>query len=81
MNKRNAKTLSLFDLMQMYPTEESAVRYFESLRWGDKPVCVKRGYNGIYHNWSKKHCTRYVNEFTFRLRADRASRTETTIGN
>ena len=43
MNKRTATTLSLFDLMQMYPTEESAVRYFESLRWGDKPVCVKCG--------------------------------------
>ena len=28
---------------------------------------MKRGYNGVYHNWSKKHCTQYVNEFTFRL--------------
>ena len=28
---------------------------------------LKRGYNGTYHNWSMKHCQRYVNEFVFRL--------------
>ena len=28
---------------------------------------LKRGYKGVYHNWSMKHCYRYVNEFTFRL--------------
>ena len=28
---------------------------------------LKRGYNGTYHNWSMKHCERYVNEFAFRL--------------
>lgn len=28
---------------------------------------LKRGFTGTYHNWSVKHCGRYVNEFTFRL--------------
>ena len=28
---------------------------------------LKRGYNGVYHNWSKKHCQQYINEFVFRL--------------
>lgn len=41
--KRVAKTLSLFELMQMYPTEESAVRYMESVRWGDTPCCSRCG--------------------------------------
>ena len=28
---------------------------------------LKRGYNGVYHNWSAKHTQRYINEFAFRL--------------
>ncbi len=28
---------------------------------------LKRGYNGVYHNWSKKHMRRYVSEFVFRF--------------
>ena len=43
MTKRKATTISLFDLMQQYPTEESAFEYFEQNRWGNKPICVKCG--------------------------------------
>jgi transposase-like protein len=28
---------------------------------------LKKGYSGIYHNFSTKHLQRYINEFTFRL--------------
>ena len=28
---------------------------------------LKRGYNGVYHQWRTKHMARYVDEFTFRL--------------
>ena len=28
---------------------------------------LKRGYTGVYHQWSTKHMARYINEFTFRL--------------
>lgn len=35
---------------------------------------LKRGYNGVYHQWSFKHMARYVNEFTFRLNEGNVSR-------
>lgn len=41
MPKRKATTLSLFQLTQQYPTVESAVRYFERVRWHGSPVCAK----------------------------------------
>jgi len=41
MSKRIAATPSLFQLTQMFPTIESAVRYFEGIRWHGSPVCTK----------------------------------------
>ena len=41
--KRRATTLSLFDLMTKYPTEQDAIDYLERIRWGDKPCCTRCG--------------------------------------
>lgn len=41
MSKRTATTLSLFQLTKLFPTVESAVRYFEGIRWNGSPVCTK----------------------------------------
>lgn len=43
MTKHHAKTLSLFELTQMFPKEEDAIRYLEELRWGSEPFCTKCG--------------------------------------
>ena len=56
--KAKTKTLSLFELMEIYPTEETAIRYFERVRWGDNPYCVRcNGTNKITPQ--KKHVGRY----------------------
>ena len=41
MSKRIATTMSLFQLTQLFPTVESAMRYFERVRWNGSPVCTK----------------------------------------
>ncbi len=43
MKKQRVKTISLFELMEKYPTQEDAIKYFETLRWGCKPNCTKCG--------------------------------------
>ena len=43
MPKRHATTLSLFQLTELFPTVESAMRYFEWVRWNGSPVCAKCG--------------------------------------
>lgn len=53
-----SKPISLFQLTQLFPTEDDAIRHLEKLRWGDSPVCVKCGCD---HKITpqKKHPGRY----------------------
>ncbi len=43
MARRKAKTISLFELMEQYPTEADAIKYLEQIRWGDSLCCVRCG--------------------------------------
>ena len=56
--KRIAKTIGIFELNQKYSTDHKARIYFEELRWGKKPVCVRcGGFKKITEQ--KKHPGRY----------------------
>ena len=56
--------------MKAYKTEADAVKYFETIRWGAKPVCVKcGGKDKIKQQKNKKDywcgdCRSYFNAFT-----------------
>ncbi len=46
MPKKHANTLGFVEVVQKYPTDEDAIKYFEQLRWGDEPYCTKCGCTG-----------------------------------
>ena len=48
--------------VRQFVNDQASTNGVESL-W----ATLKRGYNGVYHHWNKKHMTRYINEFVFRL--------------
>ena len=37
------KIFTLCELYEQFPTKQSAIEYFEELRWGDTPFCTKCG--------------------------------------
>ncbi len=43
---KEATALSLYEIMDLRKTGEDAIRYFEGIRWGDKPACVECGCDG-----------------------------------
>lgn len=48
--------------VKQFVNEQASTNGVESF-W----ATLKRGYNGVYHHWDKKHMTRYINEFVFRM--------------
>ena len=69
-SKNKAVVLSLYEIVDRYKTKEDAIRYFEKMRWGDKPVCVKCGCTGRITAQKKAgdywcgDCRSYFNAFT-----------------
>ena len=39
--KRTAKTISITQLLQLFPDNESCIRWLEKIRWKDDPICNK----------------------------------------
>ncbi len=69
-DKRKVKTLSLFSLMELYPTKESAIKYFEKIIWKDQVSCSKCGCDSKikkqkdnFNYWCGS-CRGYFNVFT-----------------
>lgn len=69
-NKNKVKTLSLFNLMELYPTKESAIKYFQKTIWSDRVSCskcscdkkIKQQKDGF--NYWCGSCRSYFNVFT-----------------
>ena len=69
-SKNKPKILSRYEIEERYKTKEDAIRYFENLRWGNEPVCVKCGCTGRITAQKKVgdywcgDCRSYFNAFT-----------------
>lgn len=56
MSKRQAKTISIIEVLAMFSTEHKAVKWLENRRWQGKPRCPHcGGTDNIYRYKSKKH--------------------------
>lgn len=53
-SKAKKKRISLFELMEMFPTEETAMQYIESVRWNGARYC---GHCGSFRTVESKHPT------------------------
>ena len=60
--KRFYKHLPVKHSVREYVNEMASTNGIESV-W----AVLKRGYTGVYHQWSFKHLARYVDEFVFRM--------------
>ena len=60
------KTISLYEFFQMFPDEQAAVAYVESIRWNDEPACphcgsvaVSRVRSGKPMPWRCRDCRKH----------------------
>ena len=53
------ETLSIYEFMELVPTEDAAVAFVEKARWGNRPVCPHCG------SFSVSRCTKPM---TYRCR-------------
>ena len=70
--KIKAKTTGIYELYEKFSTDHKARKYFEELRWGKKPICIRcGGFEKITPQKRKKKgsywcgdCRNYFNAFT-----------------
>lgn len=65
---RTAETLSIIQLMNMFPTNDAAIEWLERARWGNSPACahcgsttkirIAKSANKKWHRWCTK-CSKY----------------------
>ena len=63
MNKTKAKTISAFQFLKMFDTEEKCIEFLEELRWGKKVVCVYCEGDRIGTHRKDYHCKDCRKEF------------------
>lgn len=55
MKKRIAETMSIMDVLELFPNEEESIKWFEELLWGDKKICPHCGcFENVTQPQSKK---------------------------
>ena len=62
MKKHNYRRISVNHSVGEYIKGMASTNGVESM-W----AILKRGYNGTFHHFTRKHLQKYVDEFTFRL--------------
>ena len=57
--KNNRKGISVLELLQMFPDDKSAEKWFEKIRWGDRITCAYCGSENISLNNGKSNANPY----------------------
>ena len=68
--KRAAKTIGVLEFTKIFPDEETAVQYFETIRWGTTPICPRCNQSDKITDCTRKyfrwcgHCRKYFSAKT-----------------